>query len=149
MHMLPTMRPTRKIIADFVAVFLIGAVIGALVARWSYTETQATAFMSHAADKPDSIVARLNKKYADEYHLTPEEMNRIQPMLSDMAQRAYQLRHQFGTDFIAAFDEYHQKIAEQLNPDHRAVYEKATEDRRKILIELLLPDQSSPNAVSK
>jgi len=142
------MRPTRKIIVEFVAVFLVGAVFGGLV-TWSYTDTQASTFLSRAGDKPDSIVARLNKKYTDEFQLSPDELNRIQPMLIAMAQRTYQLRHQFGTDFMATFDEYHQKIADQLTPEHRAVYEKATAARRAALYNLLLPDQSSPNGGSK
>lgn len=146
--MLPPMRPTRKIIADFVGVFLIGALAGGL-ATWSYTDKQAATFLSHAADKPESIVARVNKKYVDELHLTPDELSRIQPMVIDMAQRTYQLRHQFGVDFMATFDEYHQKIGEQLTPEHRAAYETATAQRRVILNNLLLPDQSSPSQGSK
>jgi uncharacterized membrane protein len=142
MHMLSPMRPTRKIIAEFVAVFLIGAMAGGFV-MWSYTDTQASTFMSRAADKPDSIVARINKKYVDDYHLTPEELSRIQPIINDMAQHTYQLRHQFGADFMASFDSYHQRIAEQLTPEHRAAYEMATAERRKVLMNLLLPDQSS------
>jgi uncharacterized membrane protein len=142
------MRPTRKIIAEFVAVFLIGALAGGLV-TWSYTDKLASTFLSRAADKPDSIVARVNKKYADELHLTPDELSRIQPMIVEMAQRTYQLRHQFGLDFMATFDEYHQKIAEQLTPEHRAAYEKATAEHRTALNNLLLPDQSSPSTGSK
>lgn len=142
------MRPTRKIIAEFIAVFLIGALAGGLV-TWSYTDRLASQFLSRAADKPESIVARVNKKYTDELHLTPDELNRIQPMVIEMAQRTYQLRHQFGLDFMAAFDEYHQKIAEQLTPEHRAAYEQATAQHRAVLNNLLLPDQSSPNTGSK
>jgi uncharacterized membrane protein len=73
------MRPTRKIIADFIGVFLIGALAGGLV-TWSYTDTRLFTFMSRTND-PDSMVARINKKYADEYHLTPDELNRIQPTI--------------------------------------------------------------------
>jgi uncharacterized membrane protein len=142
------MRPTRKLTAEFIGVFLIGAAAGGLV-TWTCTDTQASTFMSHAADKPDSIVARVNKKYVDEYHLTPDELNRIQPMIEDMAQHTYQLRHQFGVDFMATFDEYHQKIAERLTPEHREAYENATAERRKKLVGLLLPDQSSPTQGSK
>ena len=40
---------TRKIVAEFVAVFLVGALAGGLV-TWSYTDTQASTFLSRAAD---------------------------------------------------------------------------------------------------
>jgi len=141
------MRPTRKIVAEFVGVFLIGALAGGLV-EWSITDTQISSFMSRTAN-PDTLVARLNKKYTDEYHLTPDELNRIQPTINELAQHTYQVRHQFGLDIMTSFDDYHQKIAAQLTPEHRAVYEKATAERRKILSSLLLPDQSSPSQGAK
>jgi uncharacterized membrane protein len=142
------MRPTHKIIGDFVGVFLIGALAGGLV-TWSVTDTQLSTFMSRAAATPDSMVARIDKKYVDDYHLTPDEINRIQPTVKEMAQHLYQVRHQFGLDVMATLDEYHEKIAEQLTPEHRAAYEKAIADRRNKLNSLLLPDQSSPSQGSK
>jgi len=98
---------------------------------------------------PDSMAARMNKKYVDEYHLTPDELSRIQPIINEMAQQIYQARHHFGLDVMATLDKYHQKIAEQLTPEHRAAYEKAIAERQKKLGSLLLPDQSSPNQGSK
>jgi uncharacterized membrane protein len=143
------MRPTRKIIAEFVAVFLIGAIAGALVMRWTFTESQVTTFMNKTADKPEAMVARMNKRYTDEHHLSPEELQKIQPTLLEMAQNIYQIRRQFGTDMIAALDKYHQQIAEQLTPEHRAAYEQAMADHRKNLSAALLPDQSSPSPETK
>jgi len=138
---------TRKIIADFVGVFLIGAVAGGLV-MWCITDKQLTTFMTNT-NNPDSMVARINKKYVDEYHLTPDELNRIQPEIKEMAQHLYQVRHQFGLDVMATLDDYHQKIAAQLTPEHRAAYEKTVADHRNRLSSLLLPDQSSPNGGQK
>jgi hypothetical protein len=100
--------------------------------------------MSRSNDPAESIVARITKKYADEYQLTPDELNRIQPEIKEMAQHIYQVRHQFGVDIMATLDDYHQKIAEQLTPEHRAVYEATIAEHRKKLAGLLLPDQSSP-----
>ncbi len=142
------MRTTRKIIAEFIAVFLIGSVSGGFV-TWYFTDTQLATFMNKAADKPDSMVARINKKYAEEYHLTPEEMNRIQPIVVEMAQQLYQVRHNFGVDVMATLDKYHQQIAVQLTPEHRATYEAAMAERKKKLAGVLLPDQSSPTQGSK
>ena len=142
------MRPTRKIIAEFIAVFLMGSLAGGLV-TWSVTDTQLSTFMSRAATTPDSMVARLSKKYAEDYHLTPDEVNRIQPILNEMAQHIYQVRHQFGLDVMTTLDKYHEEIAAQLTPEHRAAYEAATAERRKKLNNLMLPDQSSPSQGSK
>ena len=142
------MRPTRKIIAEFVGVFLVGAVAGGLVTT-GYTDTQLTTFMSKAANKPDEIVARINKKYADEYHLSPDEIARIQPLVQEMAQRIYQVRHQFGVDIMSTLDDYHTKIAAQLTPEHRDAYEKAMAAHRKNLSNTLLPDPSGSGDVQK
>jgi uncharacterized membrane protein len=142
------MRPTRKIIAEFIAVFLIGAIAGGLV-TWSYTDTQLTSFMSKTADKPDAMVARINKKYIDDYHLTPDELTKIQPTVTAMAQNIYSVRHQFGVDILATLDKYHDQIAGQLTPEHRDVYERAIAERHKKLTTILLLDQSSPTDASK
>ncbi len=142
-----TMRPTRKIVAEFIAVFLIGGVAGGLV-EWCYTDTQLTTFMSRSAD-PDSMIARINKRYTDDFHLTPDELDKIQPEIKEMAQHVYQIRHQFGVDIMAVMDDYHQKIAAQLTPEHRDAYLKAIGIHRDKLNALLLPDQASPSPASK
>jgi len=141
------MRPTRKIVADFVGVFLIGAIAGGLV-TWSYTDTSLTSFMSRTND-PDAFVARINKRYAEEYHLTPDELTRIQPTVKDMAQHIYMVRHQFSLDMMSTLDDYHHQIALQLTPDHREAYEAAIAEKRKKLAALLLLDQSSPSQGAK
>ncbi len=142
-----SMRPTRKIIVDFVGVFLIGALAGGL-ATWSYSDTQLTSFMSRTND-PEAFVSRINQKYADEFHLSPDEISRVQPQIREMAQRIYQVRHQFSVDMMATLDNYHQQIAAQLTPEHRASYEAAVANRKKKLSALLLLDQSSPSQRSK
>ena len=82
------MRPTRKIVAEFFGVFLVGAIVGGM-AMWSYNatkysdtpnydrislpkpvDTTLNTFMSRTADGPDSILARMHQKYIDDYHLT-------------------------------------------------------------------------------
>ena len=37
-------------------------------------------------NNPDEIVARVNKKYAEEYQVSPDEMAKIQPLIHQMAQ---------------------------------------------------------------
>ena len=162
------MRPTRKIVAEFAGVFLIGAVVGGM-ATWSYTteqysnlpdlygritlprpvDTTLNTFMSRTADSSDSMLARMNQKYVDDYHLTPDEMTRIEPTLKAMSQDIYQVRHQFGVDIVGTLDKYHAQIAAQLTPEHRVAYQAAMADRRKKLSSLLLLDEGSPTATAK
>lgn len=142
-----TMRPTRKIIAEFIAVFLIGALAGGLLSR-CYTDTQLTTFMSRTNDRTQ-LAKRINDKYAAQYHLTSDELKRIQPLIQEMADSMYKVRHQFGVDVVSTLDGYHQEIATQLNPDHRDAYLKAMAERKKTLTALLLPDQGSPTQGQK
>jgi hypothetical protein len=138
---------SRKIIAEFIGVFLFGAAAGAL-AFWSYTDTQLSSFMSNTSNA-ETLQARIEKKYADQYHLTPDEQARIKPLTTEMAQHIYKVRHQFGVDVIATLDDYHAQIAAQLTPEHRAAYEASMAARKKALGPLLLPDESSPTPGQK
>ena len=141
------MSSTRKLIAEFFGVFLIGALVGGLI-MWSYSDTQLTTFMSRT-NNPDVFVARIDKKYADEYHLSADEIDRVQPLIKEMAQHIYQVRHQFGVDIVGTLDQYHTQIAAQLTPEHRAAYQAAMTDRHKKLSSLLLLDPGSPSGDSK
>jgi len=143
-----TMRPTRKIIAEFAGVFLIGALAGGLLS-YCYTDRELSSFMTRTNEPEAQMAARISKKYADQYQLTPDEQKRIQPLIDEMAQSIYKVRHQFGVDIISTLDGYHQEIATQLNPDHRDTYVKAMEVRKKNLGALLLPDQGSPTQGQK
>jgi ribosomal protein L16 Arg81 hydroxylase len=133
---------TRKIIGEFAAVFLIGTVVGALI-MWDVTDTELSKFMTKTNDSDSVMVARINQKYINEYHLTPEELDRIQPLIKEMAQHMTHIRHQFGIDVITTYSDYHEKIAAQLTPEHRDVYLKAGAERKKQLSELLKIDQST------
>lgn len=132
------MRPTRKIVAEFIGVFLIGGLAGGVL-TWAYTDTQLSSFMTRS-NSPEGLVARISSRYETDYHLTPEEMQKIQPDIAAMARHIYLVRHQFGVDILSTLDEYHGKIAAELTPEHRAIYEAAQADRKKKMTAMLLPD---------
>jgi hypothetical protein len=138
---------TRKLITDFVVVFVLGAVVGGLV-MWSYQDTKLSSFMS-SSNNPDVLVARINAKYASDYHLSKEEIDRVQPLVKEMAQHIYQFRHQFGIDIISTLDQYHQQIADKLNPEHKAAYLAIMAERHKKMSNLLLLDPGSPTTDQK
>ena len=141
------MSSTRKIIAEFIGVFLIGALAGGLV-TWSYTDTRLSTFMSRTND-PASMSDRINQKYIKDYQLTPDEQSRIDPLTKEMTRRLYQIRSKFAVDIISTLDDYHQKIGGQMDPPQREAYEKANEERKKRMSIMLLLDQSSPTQESR
>jgi len=134
---------TRKIVGEFAAVFLIGVVVGGLIIWDVASDTELTKFMAKTNDSDSVMVTRINAKYVKEYHLTPEEIDRIQPLVKEMAQKMSHIRKQFGSDIISAYGEYHDKIATQLTPEHRDAYLKASTERKKQLGELLKTDSGT------
>ena len=143
------MQLSAKIVCEFAAVFLIGTVAGGLV-MWDFTaDSELSKFMTKTNDSDSVMVARINQKYITEYHLTPDEIARIQPMVKEMAQHMSHIRRQFGIDIISTFSDYHAKIAEQLTPEHKAVYEQASNERKKVLSDLLKLDQNPSDQGAK
>ncbi len=131
---------SRKITAAFAAIFIIGVLVGMLIA-WDLADTKLSDFMKKTGD-PTSMVARIDQKYSKDYQLTPDEQSRIHPLTKEMAQHLYQVRQQFGMDILATLDDYHQKIGEQMTPAQREAYDKANADRKKRMSAMLLLDQN-------
>jgi hypothetical protein len=137
--------PSRKIGAAFVGVFLIGATVGALLVT-TFQDMRFPRFLTMTGN-PTSMGARINQKYLKEYQLSPAEEARVAPLTQDMADHLYLIRRQFGVDILATLDDYHQKIGEQMTPDHRSAFEKTNEERKKRMSSILLLD--APGAAPK
>jgi hypothetical protein len=140
------MGSNRKIIAEFVGVFLIGAAVGGLL-TYSFSDNQIGAVMSHW-NNADSLESRIDARYVKDYQLTPDEMTKIKPLVHQLAHDLYTVRHQFGVDVIDILTRDHQAIADQMTPEHRAAYEKKVAERTDQLHALLLGDQGSPAPAS-
>jgi hypothetical protein len=138
---------SRKLIAEFLGVFLIGAVAGGLLTS-SFSDTQLTTAMSHW-NNPDALEARINSKYEQDYQLTPDEMEKIKPLTKQLAQDLYKIRHQFGVDIVDTLNRDHEAIAAQLTPEHRETYEAKMTNLTGKLGAALVGDQSSPTPGQK
>jgi hypothetical protein len=134
------MKPSRKVVAAFVAVFVMGAIVGVLNESLFY-DMRFPRFLSGTND-PASMTTRINQNLVKKYNLSDDQQKKIAPLTQAMAQRLYQLRRQFGADFIATLDDYHEKVAAEMTPNQRADYAKLNEERRKRAMDMLLPDQA-------
>ena len=141
------MANTRKLVAQFVGVFVIGALAGGMMS-YSFSDTSLATAMSHW-NNADAMEARINAKYAKDYQLTPDELDKIKPLTKQLAQDLYKIRHQFVVDIIDTLNRDHAAIAAQLTPEHRAAYEAKMTDRTSKLNTALLGDQSSPTQGQK
>ena len=142
------MFPSRKIIAAFGGVFLIGGLVGGLLVLNFYGTPSFPRFLTSTGD-PASMAARINQKYDHEYNLNTDEQARIAPLTEAMAQNLYVLRRRFGVDIMATMSEYHEKIGAQMSPEHRAAFEQANVERTKHLSALLLVDPPTASAGPK
>ncbi len=141
------MANTRKLVAQFVGVFVIGALAGGLM-TYSVSDTSLATAMSRW-NNADTLEARINAKYAKDYQLTPDELDKIKPLTKQLAQELYKIRHQFGLDVVDTLNRDHAAIAAQLTPEHRAVYEAKMASLTGKLNTALLGDQSSPTPDQK
>jgi uncharacterized membrane protein len=141
------MANTRKLIAQFLGVFVIGALAGGLIS-YTFPDTSLATAMSRW-NNADSLESRINAKYANEYHLTPDEMEKIKPLTKQLAQDIYKIRHQFGVDMVDTLNRDHAAIAAQLTPEHKAAYEAKMTDVTSKISTALMGDQSSPSQGQK
>jgi hypothetical protein len=125
-----------------VGVFLIGALVGALL-HWSVSDMRFSRFLTNTGD-PKTMSARISQKYIKEYNLDADEQARIAPLTQQMAQQLYLTRRQFGVDIISILDDYHHRIGEQMSPQHRAIFEQGNVERMKRMSAMLLLDQPAP-----
>ena len=139
-----TLLPTRKVAGAFVGVFLIGALVGALLVK-AFEDLWVNRFLVSTAD-PKSMAVRIDQKYLHDYHLTPDEELRIRPLIQEMTQQLYLSRKRFGVDIISTMDDYHNRIAEQMLPEHRDAYKEANDKRRKRMSSVLLLDQAATDS---
>lgn len=135
-----------KITALFLAVFLVGALAGAFT-QSAFTDTKLKDFMMHTNDA-DSNAKRLELKYVKEYQLTPEEQARVNPLIREMTQHLYQLRSKFSTDILTTLNTDHKKIAEQMSPEHRAIYQQKIAAKEKQTASMLFPGPSQGNSTN-
>jgi len=144
---MPAMANTRILIAQFVGVFVIGALAGGMMS-YSFSDTSLAKAMNRW-NNADTLEAVIDAKYAKDYQLTPDELAKIKPLTKQLAQDLYRIRHQFGVDIIDTLNRDHAAIANQLSPEHRAAYQSKMTGLTGKLSAALLGDQSSPTQDQK
>ncbi len=81
----------------------------------------------HPFPPPEVWVARQIERVAGEVQLTPEQQERIKPIVAANIDELLKLRRQA----IDILDRMGKQIAGQLTPEQRAKYEKILQDRRE------------------
>ncbi len=145
--MLLRMFKSARLILAFAGVFGMGIAFGWMLPQGNVPTTLEKFF--NKTTNPNEMAQACLAKYVTKYNLTEEEQLRIRPILNDMTQHLYDLRHSFSSDVLATEDHYHQLIAEQLDPDQRALYLASyKESRGRIETALSVKQQAATPAAT-
>ena len=102
-----------------IAIFTTGAVAGGLVERHIARR--------HAPPPPELWVGRQIERVASEVNLTPEQAERIRPIIKANIDDLIKLRHQ-AFDII---DRMEKQVAAELTPEQRTKYEQILQEHRE------------------
>ena len=105
-----------------IAIFAAGAVGGGLVVR--HVERGRP---PPAPPPPEIWIVRQIERVAREVNLTPEQTERIKPIVKANTDELVKLRHQA----FEIIDRMGKQIAAELTPDQRAKYEQILKERRE------------------
>lgn len=102
-----------KLIAGFILVFLAGGMTGAFFAAWHAHHF----FME--AHQPGMVANRMKQRLRAELDLTPEQVNKISPIVEKMASDLEQIRKETGQRVHQTFVDAHREMAASLTEEQR------------------------------
>jgi Spy/CpxP family protein refolding chaperone len=108
-----------KVIAGFILVFAAGGITGAYVAVF---HAHRVFFEMH---EPGGMAAHMKERLGSELKLTPEQMNKVAPIVDKTAAQLEQIRVETG-----------QRVHETFMASHRAIAENLTDEQKKKLQEM-------------
>jgi len=128
----------RKLVTYVLAIFLAGAASGALVA-W-----QVARRMPVAPLPPAEIGARLRARFQSQLALTPDQVQKIDPMIDRAMRRVEDIRKETAGQVFANVSNMHEQVLTVLTPEQKARFEELERERRDYLRRKDGPSTSSP-----
>jgi len=120
------------------AIFLAGGGSGALIA-W-----QACRRMPVAPAPPAEIGARLRARFQSQLALTPEQVQKIEPMIDQAMRRVEAIRKETASCVFANVSNMHEQVLTVLTPEQRVRFEELERERRNYLRQKYGPATTSP-----
>ncbi len=114
-----------KLIAGFVLVFIAGMMTGALLAA---SHARNFFFESH---EPALVAAHMKERLRGELNLTPDQLNKISPLVDKMAAQLEQIRMETGRRVHETFMESHREMAALLTDEQRHKLEQLEAQHRQ------------------
>jgi Spy/CpxP family protein refolding chaperone len=120
------------------AIFLAGGGSGALIA-WKMSRSAAIAPLP-----PAEIGARLRARFQSRLNLTPEQVQKIDPMIDQAMHRVESIRQETANQVFANVSNLHQQVLTVLTPEQKATFEELERERRNYLRQKFGPDTNAP-----
>jgi Spy/CpxP family protein refolding chaperone len=117
----------RKLVFYVLAIFLAGAGSGALVA-WQVSRRLPVAPLT-----PAEIGARLRAQFQSRLDLTPEQRQKVDPMIDQAMLRVETIRQETASHVFANVSQLHEQMLPVLTPEQKTKFEELERERRDYL----------------
>jgi Spy/CpxP family protein refolding chaperone len=119
-------------------IFLAGAGSGALIA-W-----QVCRRMPVASVPPAEIGARLCARFQSRLDLTPDQVQKIDPMIDQAMRRVEAIRKETASHVFANVANLHEQVLVVLTPEQKMKFEELERERREYLRQKFGPETHTP-----
>jgi Spy/CpxP family protein refolding chaperone len=128
----------RKFATYVLVIFLAGAGSGALVA-W-----QVSRRVPVAPVPPAEIGARLRARFQSQLALTPDQVQKIDPMIDHAMLRVEAIRQETASHVFANVSQLHEQMLTVLTPEQKTKFEALERERRVRLRQKFGPAANAP-----
>lgn len=128
----------RKFATYVLVIFLAGAGSGALVA-WQVSRRMPVAPLT-----PAEIGVRLRARFQTRLDLTPEQRQKVDPMIDQAMLRVEAIRQETASHVFANVSQLHEQVLTVLTPEQKTRFEELERERRDHLREKFGPATNSP-----
>ena len=120
------------------AIFLAGGGTGALI-TWETCQGRAVKPLS-----PAEIGARLRTRFQSRLDLTPEQVNKVNPLIDQAMRQVEVIRMETASHVFANVSNLHEQVLMVLTPEQKAKFEQLERERRQYLSQKFGPATNSP-----
>ena len=128
----------RKLAIYVLAIFLAGAASGGIVA-W-----QVSRRVPVAPVPPAEIGARLRARFQSQLALTPDQAQKIDPMIDQAMGRVETIRQETAHHVFANVSQLHEQVLTVLTPEQKTKFEALERERRDYLRQKFGPATNAP-----
>ncbi len=127
-----------KLGAYVLAIFLAGGGSGAFVG-WELCQRTPI-----APRPPAEIGARLRARFQSQLALTPDQVQKIAPMIDEAMRRVQTIRQETASQVFANVSNLHEQVLAVLTPKQQVQFEELERERRDYLRQKFGPTTNSP-----